>query len=111
LSSLLPPLIGEASEVFTDISETKSPFAKFFARSNAALDGFHAMVKDTKVKPLKPLINDLRIIKSEAEVVNMRRVGKISGRAFTNAMRRQWHKEKDLTPQLTFQLLRGVEMP
>lgn len=41
-------------------------------------------------------MNGLRIIKSNAEVTNMRQAGRISGLAFTNAMRRQWHKEKDL---------------
>ena len=48
------------------------------------------------VKPLKPLMNDIRVMKSEAEISNMRLAGKFSGRAFTNAMRRQWTKEKDL---------------
>lgn len=54
------------------------------------------MIKDSKVKALKPLMNDLRVIKSHSEIVNMRAAGKFSGRAFTNAMRRQWTKEKDL---------------
>jgi intermediate cleaving peptidase 55 len=54
------------------------------------------MIKSSKVKALKPLIHELRIIKSEAEITNMRMAGKYSGRAFTNAMRQQWTKEKDL---------------
>jgi intermediate cleaving peptidase 55 len=56
------------------------------------------MLKDSnsKVKSLKPLMHELRIVKSEAEITNMRMAGKISGRAFTNAMRRQWNQEKDL---------------
>jgi intermediate cleaving peptidase 55 len=54
------------------------------------------MIKNSKVKPLKPLMHDLRIIKSAAEIANMRLAGKYSGRAFTNAMRLQWTKEKDL---------------
>ncbi len=54
------------------------------------------MIKGSKVKPLKPLMHELRIIKSEAEITNMRLAGKYSGRAITNAMRRQWTKEKDL---------------
>jgi intermediate cleaving peptidase 55 len=54
------------------------------------------MIKDSKVKPLRPLMNELRVIKSESEIANMRMAGKISGRAFTNAMRRQWTQEKDL---------------
>jgi len=54
------------------------------------------MLKDSKVKPLKPLMHQIRIVKSEAEIANMRMAGKISGRAFTNAMCWQWTKEKDL---------------
>jgi intermediate cleaving peptidase 55 len=54
------------------------------------------MIKDSKVKPLKPLMHELRIIKSESEIANMRLAGKFSGRAFTNAMRRQWTREKNL---------------
>lgn len=54
------------------------------------------MLKDSKLKSLKPLIHEIRIVKSEAEIANMRIAGKISGRAFTNAMRQQWTKEKDL---------------
>lgn len=41
-------------------------------------------------------MNELRVIKSEAEVANMRLAGKYSGRAFTNAIRKQWTKEKNL---------------
>lgn len=89
-------MIAEASEIYTDIPETKSSFSKFFASKDTGLDGFRKMIKDKKVKPLKNLVNDLRIIKSEAEIVNMRLAGKISGRAITNAMRQQWTKEKNL---------------
>lgn len=60
------------------------------------------MIKDSKVKPLRSLINELRIMKSEAEIANMRLAGKYSGRAFTNAMRQQWTKEKDLGAFLDF---------
>ncbi|KAK2627911.1 hypothetical protein QTJ16_002557 [Diplocarpon rosae] len=53
-------------------------------------------IRGHKVKPLKPLMHELRITKSEAEIANMRLAGKFSGRAISNAMRRQWTKEKDL---------------
>ena len=65
------------------------------------------MIKDSKVKPLKPLLNKIRVIKSEAEITNMRMAGKISGRAFTNAMRRQWTKEKDLGAFLDYEFKIG----
>lgn len=49
-----------------------------------------------KLNPIEPLMNELRAIKSRAEIDNMRKAGKISGRSFTNAMRRQWTEEKHL---------------
>lgn len=48
-------------------------------------------------------MNDLRVIKSEAEIANMRLAGKASGRAFTNAMRQQWTLEKNLGAYLDYQ--------
>src|SRR5258706_10185483 len=96
LPSLLKPLIAQASQVYTDNSEPIPSFTKFFASRDAGLNGFQKMVHGAKVKPLKPLLNELRVFKSVAEVANMRLVGKVSGRAITNAMRQQWSREKDL---------------
>jgi intermediate cleaving peptidase 55 len=106
LHKLLPPLIAGASEVYTDIAKC-SGFGMFFRNQAAPPNDFQKMIKDSKVKPLKPLMNDIRIIKSEAEITNMRMAGKISGRAFTNAMRRQWTKEKDLGAFLDFDFKLG----
>lgn len=61
------------------------------------------MLKDANVRPIRPVLNDLRIFKSEAEIKNMRIAGKLSGRAYTNAMRQQWTKEKDLGAYLEYQ--------
>lgn len=61
------------------------------------------MVETAKVKPLRPVINELRIVKSDAEVTNMRFVGQASGRAFTQAMRRKFTREKDLAAFLDYQ--------
>ena len=48
-------------------------------------------------------MNDLRIFKSESEITNMRRAGQASGRAFTEAMRHNFSKEKDLHSFLEYQ--------
>lgn len=95
LHSLLPPLIAGASEIYTDIVRPSS-YRTFFRDHGAPQSDFQKLIKDSKVKPLKPLMNELMVIKSESEIANMRMAGKISGRAFTNAMRRQWTQEKDL---------------
>ena len=54
------------------------------------------------MKPLRPLLNDLRVIKSEAEIQNMRRAGQHSGRAITDAMRQSFTAEKDLDSFLDY---------
>lgn len=65
------------------------------------------MIENSKVKPLRDLINNLRAFKSEAEIKNMRYAGKVSGRAFTNVMRRQFTKEKDLGTYIDFEFKKG----
>lgn len=60
-------------------------------------------LEKTKVKPLRGFMNNLRVIKSQAEITNMRKAGQASGRAFTDAMRRQWKTERDLETFLDYQ--------
>ena len=69
------------------------------------LAGFPKHVADSSasVNALRPLMNKLRINKSEAEINNMRKAGKISGRAFTEAMRQEFTSEKDLWTFLDYQ--------
>lgn len=54
------------------------------------------LLQKRKATKISPIINQLRAIKSKAEIENMRKAGKISGRSITNAMRRQWNEEKHL---------------
>ncbi|KAM4063082.1 metallopeptidase family M24 domain-containing protein [Hirsutella rhossiliensis] len=62
--------------------------------------------------PLSPVMNKLRVVKSTAEVANMRRAGQLSGRAITEAMRRPWTREKDLHAFLDYQfVVNGCEGP
>ena len=48
-------------------------------------------------------MNEVRNLKSDAEVANMRKAGQASGRAYTDAMRQAWTKEKDLAAYLDYQ--------
>src|SRR4051794_22075594 len=82
LSTLLSPLIANASEVYTD-TEMNSPFLKLLKNRDSEFSEFQKLVKDSRVKSSKPIMNELRMFKSEAEVTNMRLAGKISGRAIT----------------------------
>jgi intermediate cleaving peptidase 55 len=68
------------------------------------------MIKDSKVRALRPLVNELRVIKSAAEIKNMQMAGKLSGKAFTEAMGQQFHLEKDLHAYLDYRFkLLGCE--
>ncbi|PFH58557.1 hypothetical protein XA68_13535 [Ophiocordyceps unilateralis] len=58
-----------------------------------------------KTKPLSPLMNSLRVVKSPAEVANMRMAGRASGRAITNAMRTAWAGERQLHAFLDYQFI------
>ena len=60
------------------------------------------LVDHSKVKPLRPILNEMRAFKSEEEVVQLRRVGQASGRAFTEAMRHSFTGEKDLASFLEY---------
>ncbi|KAL8925267.1 MAG: hypothetical protein Q9208_003557 [Pyrenodesmia sp. 3 TL-2023] len=95
----LSRIVGDASEVYTDASPStpSSAFDRLFSsRPASKSEGLRKILDHTTVKPLRPLLNDLRNIKSDAEVANMRKVGQASGRAFTDAMRQAWTTEKDL---------------
>lgn len=49
-----------------------------------------------RLQALRPILNDLRAVKSAAEVANMRRAGQLSARAVTDAMRQPFDGEKQL---------------
>jgi len=106
LSSLLSPIIAGASEVFTDFSDTRSSFSKFFTGDSSHHE-FQKMLQDSKAKPLRPFLNELRVFKSEAEVALMLSAGRISGRALTNAMCTKWKTEKELNAFLDYQFKIG----
>ena len=54
------------------------------------------------MRPLRPLLNDLRVVKSEAEIKLMRSVGQKSGRAITEAMGEHFRLEKSLWSSLEY---------
>lgn len=45
-------------------------------------------------------MNNLRVKKSESEIMNMRKAGQVSGRAFTETMKTPISTEKDLWTML-----------
>jgi intermediate cleaving peptidase 55 len=106
LKRFLGPLIKGASHVYTDITTAQtstSTFLEFLRGSPKRPQGFSEMIETKKVKALRPLMNDLRITKSTAEIQTMRKAGRASGRAFTEAMQRNFNREKHLDAFLNYQ--------
>lgn len=106
--SMLPRILNEAKLIYADVdpskglTNTSNPVYRFFAGKNAG----------PPKTSLSPVMNKLRVIKSPAEIANMRRAGQISGRVITDAMRRPWQKEKDLHAYLDYQfIVNGCDGP
>lgn len=55
-----------------------------------------------RLQTLRPLLNDFRVIKSSAEIANMRQAGQLSGRAITDSMRQSFTGEKQLADYLDY---------
>ncbi|KAL8756435.1 MAG: hypothetical protein Q9199_002950 [Rusavskia elegans] len=107
----LSRLISDASEVFTDASPARSSasaFSRLFAsKTPPDAQGLATLLNRKSVKPLRDILNEIRNIKSDAEIANMRKAGQASGRAFTEAMRQAWTAEKDLTAFLEYKFKRN----
>lgn len=97
MHELIRPIIEGATEVYTDLvaNPTKSP-SRFFESYQPKTENLAGLLNSSTINPLKPISKEIRILKSDAEIVNMRKAGQISGRVFTEAMRRKWATEKDL---------------
>ncbi|KAM3434040.1 hypothetical protein MY4824_005646 [Beauveria thailandica] len=104
MGSLLPDMLNGATSIYADAQPTEKP------SKSSILEMFSGKTSWPSRTPLYPIMNRLRVIKSPAEVANMRRAGQISGRAITDAMRRPWTREKDLHAFLDYQFtINGCE--
>ena len=105
VSNRLPDIVGGVRSVFTDIGGhggKRSVFARFIAGSDPKVDGLAKVLQSANVKPLRPLMNELRVNKSEAELDCMRKAGSTSGAVFTEAMRVGHRTEKQLWTDLAY---------
>lgn len=108
LPKILPEVVKRAKEIYTDLPNdriTKNLLSRYLSGTEPARTGGIAnLFRDAKatVKPLRPLLNELRLIKSDAEIRCMRKAGQHSGRAFTDAMRQTFACEKDLDSFLDY---------
>ncbi|RYP71203.1 hypothetical protein DL771_005003 [Monosporascus sp. 5C6A] len=94
--SLLPDALRGVSKIFTDAELTRHGVPTKFGNL------MRAIAPGVQTAPLRPQVNELRAVKSPAEIANMRRAGRDSGRAITEAMRRPWRYEKDLAAFLEY---------
>ena len=103
---MLPKLIQGAKEVYTDAVgniRSKSAFSRYFSGvATSQAEGFQKLLQASNVKPLRPIMNKIRLTKSEAEIINMRRAGQISGRVYNDAMRTSHATEKDLCTSMEY---------
>lgn len=108
LPQILPNVFNRAKEIYTDLPNIRIPrniLSRYLAGTEPArTGGIATLLRDTSanVKSLRPLVNELRLIKSDAEIRNMRHTGQHSGRAITDAMRQIFTTEKDLDSFLDY---------
>jgi intermediate cleaving peptidase 55 len=105
VDAVLPHLLESAKLVYTDLEPGSSrPGGTWLTR---ILSGRESAASPASSSPLHPIMNKLRVIKSPAEIANMRRAGQISGRAITEAMKHAWTREKDLHAFLDYEFTRN----
>ncbi|KAF2635379.1 hypothetical protein P280DRAFT_194168 [Massarina eburnea CBS 473.64] len=108
LPKLLPPVLQRATEIYTDLPNHRIPrntLSRYLSGMEPArIGGIANVIREAKasVQPLRGAMNELRVIKSEAEIKNMRHAGQHSGRAITDAMRQTFTAEKDLDSFLDY---------
>ncbi|GAB1202877.1 hypothetical protein APSETT445_001501 [Aspergillus pseudonomiae] len=105
IGDILPRILSDATEIYTDIpalNSGRSSLHRYLYGPTGTSEQLKKVVDHSKVRPLRHILNDMRVFKSEDEVVQMRRVGQASGRAFTESMRQTFTKEKDLTSFLEY---------
>ena len=108
LPRLLPEIVNRAQAIYTDLPQSrvsKNLLSRYLSGAEPSrTGGIYTVFRDApaSIRPLRPLVNELRLIKSEAEIKNMRHAGQHSGRAITDAMRQSFTREKDLDSFLDY---------
>lgn len=104
--TLLSKMVTTGRTVLTDIvpkAKEETSFTKIvFGSSSPAAENISELLQKASVRPLRPYIHELRCTKSDAEIAVMRKAGKASGTAFTEAMSQRFATEKDLDTFLDY---------
>lgn len=108
IDKLLPKLLDSASKVYTDVPSAKSkPFLTRLLNGKGESEGLAEILESKPITPLRDTLNSLRNLKSDAEIANMRKVGKASGRAFTQAMQGKQESESHLAAYFDYMFRRN----
>ncbi|KAI1338481.1 aminopeptidase-like protein [Xylariaceae sp. FL0016] len=104
LDANLAKALKGVKKIYTDAELTK------YGAATRLGNLLRSAAPNVSSSPLKPHINVLRAIKSPAEIACMRHAGQESGRAITEAMRREWKLEKSLAAFLEYEYqMRGLD--
>ncbi|KAK7550000.1 peptidase M24, structural domain-containing protein [Phyllosticta citricarpa] len=117
IGKVVPEVIKRAKNVYTDlprILDHRSAITRYLSGTIYTGDnGFPNALKavaPSAVRPLRSIMNDLRLTKGDAEIANMRKAGRESALAYNNAMARTWDEEKMLALDLEVQFKqRGLD--
>ncbi|KAF2429306.1 hypothetical protein EJ08DRAFT_650521 [Tothia fuscella] len=118
LEKTLPKILSGATKIYTDLPRSyqhNSSFSRYLSGAAPRPEyGVAKAIKDAggEVEGLRSVMNGLRVKKNEAEIECMIIAGKASGMAFTEAMRRSWKGEKELSNFLDYQFkVNGCDGP
>ncbi|KAF2227345.1 peptidase M24 [Elsinoe ampelina] len=104
-AQILPDLL-KGQTVFTDAlnaARRPSAFARFMRSATSDAEGsLKQLLKAEEVKSLRPVLNKLRLVKSEAEILNMRKAGRLSGQTYSEAMKQRYSTEKELWTDMAY---------
>ncbi|ODQ63238.1 hypothetical protein NADFUDRAFT_62710 [Nadsonia fulvescens var. elongata DSM 6958] len=93
-------IISRAQNVFVDLPKSASKFESFFDAKKSTLPerSLQSMLNKApgSVRPIGPIMRQLRSIKSTAEIETMRRAANASAEAYNEAYKMQFTKEHDL---------------
>ncbi|KAL0261456.1 aminopeptidase [Diplodia seriata] len=105
----IPAILRRNQHIYTDLPRNldhRSAITRYLSGTMYTGDnGFPKAlqsVKPSAVKPLRPIMNELRMYKSEAEIRNMRKAGQASARTFTHAMKNDFSTERELHAHMDF---------
>ncbi|KAM3415480.1 Intermediate cleaving peptidase 55 [Cercospora zeina] len=99
----LSQLVEGSKTVYTDMGPAgrQSAFNRLIA-GQAKVDGLAKRLQHSSVKPLRGIMNELRLAKSDAELECMRKAGTVSGAVISQAMASTPASEKQLWADLAY---------